>query len=23
VWAKGEANYGTLFSISLPAARAC
>jgi len=23
VWAKGEANYGTLFSISLPAARPC
>jgi len=23
VWAKGEANYGTVFSISLPAARAC
>ncbi|MBZ5675354.1 MAG: DUF4118 domain-containing protein [Acidobacteriia bacterium] len=23
VWAKGEANYGTLFSISLPAARGC
>jgi two-component system sensor histidine kinase KdpD len=23
VWVKGEANYGTLFSISLPAARAC
>ena len=23
VWAKGEANYGTLFSISLPAARSC
>jgi|SRR5579872_946545 len=23
VWAKGEANYGTLFSISLPTARAC
>jgi two-component system sensor histidine kinase KdpD len=23
VWVKGEANYGTLFSISLPTARAC
>ena len=23
VWVKGEANYGTLFSISLPVARAC
>jgi two-component system sensor histidine kinase KdpD len=23
VWVKGETNYGTLFSISLPASRAC